>query len=305
MGAFMRGQHIPRAVEHSRVVLQGLSENLYSRVVDRFASAPLPPLVMVPFLKAYCRVYGVNTDELPSPFHSYRNFREFFARPVRTGLRHVDSQPARLTSPVDGAVLATGTFQDTPLRTLRIKGRLYTMEDLLGTEEIPEGLRTGGFTLFYLAPGDYHRFHSPLDGTVTGYDYLPGTCRPVNEFGRRIFPHLYVTNRRIVLWLRSDDTPPLEACLVLIGAMGVGRIVVRLGDEQISGSGDVEQHVRFDAPRPVERGEEIGRFDLGSSAILIWSTLTYRSTILAHEGPVKLGTPVVALGDRKQGELDA
>ena len=78
----MRGQHIPRAVVHSRTVLQGLSENLYCRVLDRFASTSLPPAVMVPFPRAYCRVYGVDTEEMASPFHSYRNFREFFSRPV-------------------------------------------------------------------------------------------------------------------------------------------------------------------------------------------------------------------------------
>lgn len=305
MCVLMRGQHIPRAMEHSRLVLQGLSENLYCRVLDRFASTSLPPFLMVPLLRAYCRVYRVNTDELPSPFHSYRSFREFFARPVRAGLRHIDTDPARLTSPVDGAILATGTFQDTPLQTLHIKGRLYTIGDLLGSRDIPAGMKTGGFVLFYLAPGDYHRVHSPIDGVVTGYDYLPGTCRPVNSLGRRMFPHLYVTNRRVVLWLRSSDDPVLEACLVLIGAMGVGNIVLSLGGRRLEACGDSEVHVRFDKPLELGRGEEIGQFDLGSSAILIWSTEIYRAAILAEEGPVKLGMPVVALGNRKQGEPDA
>ncbi|MBW2263532.1 MAG: hypothetical protein JRG91_16345, partial [Deltaproteobacteria bacterium] len=115
----MRGQQIPRAVVHSRTVLQGLSENLYSRVLDRFASTALPPFVLVPLLRAYCRVYGVDTEEMASPFHSYRNFREFFSRPVKAGLRHVDTDPSKLTSPVDGMVLATGIFQEAPLNTLR------------------------------------------------------------------------------------------------------------------------------------------------------------------------------------------
>ncbi len=301
----MRGQHIPRAVVHSRTVLQGLSENLYCRVLDRFASAALPPFVMVPFLRAYCRVYGVDTAEMASPFHSYRNFREFFSRPVKAGLRHVDTDPARLTSPVDGMVLAAGTFQESPLNTLRIKGRLYCIDDLLGTEDIPEGLRTGGYVLFYLAPGDYHRFHSPLDGVVTGYDYLPGTCRPVNTLGRKMFPHVYVTNRRVVLWLRSADDPGSEVCLVLIGAMGVGRIVLRIGGRLVEAAGNVEQHIRFDEPLVLERGQELGWFDLGSSALLIWSSRSAGSTILVDEGAVKLGVPVVALGSPGQVEPDA
>ncbi len=301
----MRGQHIPRAVVHSRTVLQGFSENLYCRVLDRFASTALPPFVMVPFLRAYCRVYGVDTEEVASPFHSYRNFREFFSRPVKAGLRHVDTDPSRMTSPVDGMVLATGTFQESPLNTLRIKGRLYCIDDLLGTEDIPEGLRTGGYVLFYLAPGDYHHFHSPLDGVVTGYDYLPGTCRPVNPLGRRMFPHVYVTNRRVVLWLRTADDPGSEVCLVLIGAMGVGKIVIKIGGRVVEAAGDVEQHIRFDEPVVLERGQDLGWFDLGSSALLIWSSRSAGSTILVDEGAVKLGMPVVALGSREQGEPDA
>lgn len=293
----MRGQHIPRAVVHSRTVLHGLSENLYCRVLDRFASTRLPPLFMVPILRAYSRVYGVATEEMASPFHSYRNFREFFARPVKAGLRHVDTNPSRLTSPVDGMVLATGTFREAPLHTLKIKGRLYSLEDLLGTEDVPPGLEEGGFALFYLAPGDYHRFHSPLDGAVTGYDYLPGTCLPVNRLGRKMFPTVYVTNRRLVLWLRSSDDPGTQVCLVLIGAMGVGKIAIRLDGRIVEGAGDIERHIRFDVPVPLERGQELGWFDLGSSALLIWSSRSSSSTILVDEGPVKLGMPVVALGE--------
>jgi phosphatidylserine decarboxylase len=291
----MRGQHIPRAVVRSRTVLQGLSENLYCRALDRFASTPLPPVVLVPFLRAYCRVYGVDTTEVASPFHSYRNFREFFSRPVKAGVRHVDTDPARLTSPVDGQVLATGIFQESPLSTMRIKGRLYSIDDLLGTEEIPTDLRSGAYVLFYLAPGDYHRFHAPVDGVITGYDYLPGTCRPVNTLGRRMFPHVYVTNRRVVLWLRSGDDPGSEVCLVLISAMGVGKIMLRLGDRIIETSGNVEQHIRFDEPVSLERGQELGWFDLGSSALLLWSSRSGSSTILVDEGPVKLGMPVASL----------
>jgi phosphatidylserine decarboxylase len=301
----MRGQHIPRAVVHSRTVLQGLSENLYCRVLDRFASTALPPLVMVPFLRAYCRVYGVDTNEMESPFHSYRNFREFFSRPVKAGLRHVDTDPSRLTSPVDGMVLATGTFQESPLNALRIKGRLYSLDDLLGTEEAHGDLVTGGYVLFYLAPGDYHRFHSPIDGVVTGYDYLPGTCRPVNTLGRRMFPHVYVTNRRVVLWMRTGDDPGSRVCLVLIGAMGVGKIMLRVGGRVVEAAGDIEQHIRFDEPVALERGQELGWFDLGSSALLIWSSRDNGSTILADEGPVKLGMPVVALASQRPGESDA
>jgi phosphatidylserine decarboxylase len=301
----MRGQHIPRAVEHSRVLLQGLSEHLYCRALDRFASTHLPPLLMVPLLRAYCRVYGVRTDELAAPFHEYSSFREFFGRRVRMGVRTVDTDPARLTSPVDGEILATGTFHEQPMLTLHIKGRLYTLGDLLGIDETPAELTSGGFVLFYLAPGDYHRFHSPVSGHVLGYDYLPGTCRPVNRFGRRLFPDLYVTNRRVVLWMRSLDDPPLELCLVLIGAMGVGRIVIDLDGLAFEGAGESERHERFAEPLAVDRGQEIGCFDLGSSAILIWSGRDYRTAITADEGPVRMGQSIVALGDRRQGEPDA
>jgi len=140
---------------------------------------------------------------------------------------------------------------------------------------------------------------------VTGYDYLPGTCRPVNTLGRKMFPHVYVTNRRVVLWLRTADDPGSLVCLVLIGAMGVGKIAIRIGGRVVEAEGSVERHVRFDEPVVLERGQELGWFDLGSSALLIWSSRSTGSTILVDEGAVKLGMPVVALGSQGQGEPDA
>jgi len=301
----MRIQHVPRALARSKVVIQGLSEHLYSRAVYALASTCLPPVMLVPMLRAYCRFYRVNTDELALPFDSYSNFREFFSRPVRPGLRPIDAGPARLTSPVDGDVLATGSFRNGPPETLRIKGKIYSLASLLGTSKVPDAFRSGGYVLFYLAPGDYHRIHSPMDGYVTAVDAIPGTCRPVNRIGRRFFPDLYVTNRRVVLWMRSDDEPALDAALVLIGAMGVGRILVDLDGISIEASKSDERHERFAEPVAVARGQEIGCFDLGSSALLVWSGDRCPTRILVKEGRVKVGECVVAKGDRARGEADA
>jgi len=276
-----------------------MSETLYGRLLDRFASQSLPPFVLSPFLKAYCKVYGVDTSDLETPFDDYGSFREFFVRPVRTGARTIDTHPDRLTSPVDGEILGSGWFQDRPLQTMRIKGRIYTVEDLVGRSDILDGIRTGAFQLYYLAPGDYHRFHSPTDGTVTGWDYIPGTCHPVNRIGRHLFPEVYVTNRRVVIWMRSALDPQMDVCLVLIGAMGVGRIVVDVDGERSEADGPDERRVRFDRPVPVERGQEIGCFDLGSSALLMWSEDGWRTTLLVEQGPVRLGDPVVSIGARR------
>lgn len=295
----MIGQHIPRAMEHSRSMIQGLSESLYCRFLDRVSVTDLPSFMMVPLLRAYSRVYHVDADDLATPFDGYSNLREFFTRQLRSGARHIDTDPSRVTSPVDGQVLTAGMFQEQPLQTVSIKGRLYTIEDLLGADAIPAGFRSGAYVLFYLAPGDYHRFHSPMDGTITQWDYLPGTCRPVNRLGRRLFPDVYVTNRRVVLWLRGGDDPALDACLVFIGAMGVGRIVIETDGLRIDGDGQQERHVKLDEPIPVSRGEELGRFELGSSALLICSADAYRTTILADDGPIRLGMPVLGISPRE------
>jgi phosphatidylserine decarboxylase len=220
-----------------------------------------------------------------------------------SGARHVDTDPAHLTSPVDGTVLASGMFQDIPLQTLTIKDRLYTIEDLLGTDERPAGFGSGAYVLFYLAPGDYHRFHSPLDGLVTGWDYLPGTCHPVNRIGRRLFPDLYVTNRRVVLWMETQDDPPLRLYLVLIGAMGVGRIAVDIDGLHIAGEGGEERHVRLDVPARVGRGDDLGRFDLGSSVLVVCSAADHRTTIIADEGPIRLGMPVISVTTREIADV--
>ncbi len=299
----MIGHHIPRTMAHSKAVLQGLSENLYGRFLDRFAGTDLPGFVMTPLLGAYCRVYDVDRGDLETPITGYHNLREFFVRPMKRGARHIDTDPARLTSPVDGAILATGLFLEQPLQTLRIKGKIYMIDDLLGTDVMPAGFRSGSYVLFYLAPGDYHRFHSPMGGVITGVDYLPGTCRPVNRIGRKLFPEVYVTNRRVVIWIRSTDDPPLDVALVLIGAMGVGRMLVRVGDRTIVGDGKKEIRYRMDEPVPLTKGQDLGQFEFGSSALLICSSDSYRTAILAEEGSVRLGMPVVTVARR--GETDA
>ena len=299
MRTFNLGQDLPRAMEHGRHVIQGFSEVMYSRVLDRLAEAHLPPGVLTPFLRAYCRVYDVDVAEVPSPLQDYRSFREFFVRPVRAGMRHVDNAPARLTSPVDARILASGLFDGQTPVTMRIKGRIYTLEDLLGTREAQGPIESGGFVLFYLAPGGYHRFHSPVAGSLTGVAYLPGTRRPVNRIGRRLFPDVYVTNRRVVVRIRAAGEPGLDVLLVLIGAMGVGRIVMEIGGRPMIGDGDLEWRARPDPPVTVGRGDEIGHFDLGSSAVLVWSGAG-KSTILAPDGPVKMGAPVVTLGTRRE-----
>ncbi len=255
MRTFILGQHIPRAMEHGRHVIQGFSETMYSRVLDRLAEARLPSSVMVPVLKAYCRIYDVDVAEVPSPLRDFHSFREFFVRPVKAGLRSVDTAPSRLTSPVDARILASGLFEGRTPVTLGIKGKLYTLDDLIGESDPSETFDSGGYMLLYLAPGGYHRFHSPLTGEVTGIDYLPGTCRPVNELGRRLFPNVYVTNRRVVIRIRSGGDSPVHVCLVLIGAMGVGRIIVDLHGRRMTGDGDEEGRTRLDQPTSVGRGD--------------------------------------------------
>ena len=228
-----------------------------SRAVGRLCDRQIPPGVSRPIFRAYSRAYGVNLEEAERSVGGYASFDEFFTRPLRPGARSISSDV--VVSPSDGRLSAVGRV-DTGAR-LFVKGQPYEVGELIGDVTDAARYSGGEFAIVYLAPGDYHRVHSPVDGNIELVRGIAGDLYPVNAIGQRHVPRLLVRNSRAAI---AIDTAGLgRVTVVLVGAVIVGRIPVTGVDAP-----DVPPGLHA-VGLPIARGGEIGVFHLGSTVVLL------------------------------------
>lgn len=210
-------------------------------------------------IRAYARKYGCDLSELDRDLGQFNSLQEFFSRPLKEGVRPLGGDPLDLLSPVDGRIQQQGLVQQGS--ALQIKGHEYSVADLLGGDAI--GLEGGHYFVLYLAPGDYHRIHSPVSGSLVGARHLPGSLWPLNQTSVRRLPSLYVRNERMVIELaRGTD----HFWLVLVGATVVGRI--RLAHDTGFGSRR-RRRAETTYQHQLERGGLLGWFETGSTVIVL------------------------------------
>jgi phosphatidylserine decarboxylase len=231
-----------------------------TKVMGRLADAKLPPAVAGAVVDLYVRAYQVDLGDTVPPEGAFPSFDAFFTRRLREGVRPLCPDPDALVSPADGRLEDAG-----PVHAggrLHIKGRGYEVADLVGDPAEVARYEGGQFAIVYLSPRDYHRVHAPIAGEITLIRSMPGDLFPVNAIGERHVPSLFSTNRRVAIVL---DTPSKgRVTVVMVGAMIVGRITVSAIEARDVPLGN---HV-IDPPRRVARGDEIGIFHLGSTAVV-------------------------------------
>lgn len=239
-------------------LLRALPRVRLSRAVGRLCDRELPSPVAQHLLRVYCRAYGVNLEEA-EPCGGYPSFDAFFTRGLRQGARTVSEDA--LVSPADGRLSAAGRID--PGARLFVKGQAYEVGELTGDPSDAARYTGGEFAVVYLAPGDYHRVHSPADGEVTLVRGIPGDLYPVNRIGELHVPGLFVRNSRVQIVLETRGLGRVS--VVMVGAVIVGRITV----SGIEGSDVPPGDHSFDPPRHVMRGDELGMFHLGSTVVLL------------------------------------
>lgn len=240
-------------------------------------------------IRWFVRRYGVNMAEAANPdITSYRTFNEFFTRPLREGIRPIAD--AAYVSPVDGVVSQCGPVSGECI--IQAKGHDYTVAALLGGDVALAGrFRNGQFATIYLSPRDYHRIHMPCAGRLRRMVYVPGDLFSVNPLTARTVPGLFARNERVVCIFEGDAGP---FALVLVGATIVGSMATVWHG--------VVNPPRREAPREwtyldgevvLEKGQEMGRFLLGSTVVAVFpeNTLSLADGWRA-ERPVCLGEPM-------------
>ncbi len=257
-------------------LLRVLPREQISRIVGQLCEQPLPAVVSSVVSRAYGLAFRVDMSEAAAPHGAYGSFDAFFTRPLREGLRPIAS--TAVVSPSDGRLSAFGPI-DAAARIF-VKGQHYEVAELLGDVQQAQRMVGGSYAVIYLSPRDYHRVHSPVDGQLVSVRGIAGDWYPVNALGERFVPQLFAKNRRVAVTLTGSATS--EVSLVFVGALIVGKISVHvLGNDDVT-AGDHP----INPPVSVRRGDEVGAFHLGSTAVVF---LPPGFEVVRSIGPIRLG----------------
>lgn len=237
-------------------------------------------------IRWFVKRYGVDMSEAAdSKVESYASFNDFFTRALRPAVR--PTAQARLVSPVDGAISQFGAIQHDQI--FQAKRHSYSTTALLGGDkELAEKFKNGHFATLYLSPKDYHRIHMPCDGKLTRMIHVPGALFSVNPTTARGVPGLFARNERVVCVFESPYGPFV---LVLVGATIVGSMAtVWHGVVNTERPRQVREWQYSEAPVLLEQGDEMGRFLLGSTVVMLFPRGPLRfNPEWMPGGPIRLG----------------
>jgi phosphatidylserine decarboxylase len=220
-------------------------------------------------IRAFVGRYGVNMDEAENPdIASYSSFNEFFTRPLKPGARPLAE--SALISPVDGAISQLGPIEGADgAQIFQAKGHSYSTTALVGGDAaLAKPFENGAFATLYLSPKDYHRIHMPCAGRLLRMIHVPGALFSVNPTTARGVPGLFARNERVVCVFESAAGPFV---LVLVGATIVGSMAtVWHGVINPPRPGTVRDWDYRDQDICLQQGDEMGRFLLGSTVVLLF-----------------------------------
>jgi phosphatidylserine decarboxylase len=273
-----------------------LPQHLLSGLMYRLARVQWAP-VRIPLIWAFIRLTGIRMAEAAEPDpRRYPHLNALFTRTLRPELRPPDPDPTAVLSPVDGTLSQLGTIAQG--RLIQAKGRDYGLKELLGGDGETERAYSGGsFVTLYLSPKDYHRIHMPLAGELRAMTHLPGRLFSVNAITAALVPGLFARNERV---LCQFETPAGAMAMVLVGAIFVGGIETVWAGEVTpakAAGGRAQTHADRQARAvSLARGAEMGRFNLGSTVILLFppGAVTW-DLHLTPGSPVRMGQRIGTL----------
>jgi phosphatidylserine decarboxylase len=216
-------------------------------------------------IRGFLKLYHVDmTEAAQTDPYRYGSFNEFFTRTLKDGARPIAGDAHAIASPVDGCVSEAGTLDRDLL--LQAKGRQYRLTELLASQPWASQFEGGSFATIYLAPFNYHRVHMPLRGELRETVYVPGRLFSVNAVTARHVPGLFARNERILTLFDSAAGP---FALVLVGALNVGSMATVWAGDITPAARRVITKIPA-PPTVLEKGAELGRFNMGSTVILLF-----------------------------------
>jgi phosphatidylserine decarboxylase len=244
-----------------------LPKHALSRLMHRLARSTTP-LVRNTLIRSVLRVYPqiqMSEARQPDPL-AYPSFNAFFTRALRADARVIEGEAGDLVSPVDGTISQLG--QVVAGQLLQAKGIHYSPAALLADEAAAARYANGAFACIYLAPYNYHRIHMPLAGRLVATRYVPGALYSVNAATARAIPGLFARNERVVC---EFDTALGPLAMVLVGALFVGSIETVYAGEinPPNARGGGVRDVTEGLGTELARGAELGRFNMGSTVVVL------------------------------------
>lgn len=224
-----------------------------------------------PFTNWFVKRFNVDMSEaVEEDPTAYACFNDFFTRALKEGARPIDDNAHSIVCPADGAISQLGDIEDG--RVFQAKGQSYSLTELLGGDaDIATPFMGGKFATVYLSPKDYHRVHMPLAGTLKTMIHVPGDLFSVNTVTAENVPRLFSRNERVVAIFDTEVGP---MAVVLVGAMIVASIETAWAGQVAPVKREIKttHYAEKDSNQPIQlaKGEEMGRFKLGSTAIVVF-----------------------------------
>jgi phosphatidylserine decarboxylase precursor len=262
-----------------RFLIELTNRKWLSLLLRKFTLSRWSRLLIRPYMKAY----QIPDGGWEKPIEQYSSLHEFFIRKLEKGRRLITEDPGQVISPVDGTVDACGRIEEGLV--LRVKGRVYSLEELVMDPALAGSFERGTYLVIYLSPADYHHFHSPVSGNILRTWAIGNRSYPVNRFGHCYGKKILTSNYRRLFEIRHQQG---HMIFIAIGAMLVNSIAV------VRGKGKIE------------RGEELGYFSFGSTVVLLFREGEFRlHPSIRVSGKIRMGEPIGTLLPVSLGHLDS
>lgn len=257
-----------------RILIELTNGKWSSSLIRKFSQSKISRLLIPSFVK----VYNINLQEMDQSLNEFSTLHELFTRKLKQDARAIHTELDSVVSPVDAVMESIGDI--TSDLSLMIKGKSYSLLDMLGNKDKAQKYVNGKYVLLYLSPSHYHRIHSPFSGRVVGQWTLGSKSYPVNRYGLKYGKDTLSKNFRKIT---EVETQYGVAAIVKVGAMFVNSIETTYDGETL------------------EKGEEIAYFTFGSTVILLFSGDTFKPLEnLITPTEIKVGEPIGLLKDQKE-----
>ena len=258
-----------------------LPKNAVSRAFGAFSRAKIPVFSKL-LMHGFAKYYDINLKESEIPENGFDNIHELFTRKLKKDARPIEDN-AEVVCPVDGRLTAFGMLDNENPEYMQAKGKFYSLESLVRSKELAKRFTGGIWATIYLSPHNYHRIHSPVSGNVIAAYYCPGALWPVNTGSVERIEGLFSINERLITHLVTYGGG--EILLIKVGATNVGRIAIDYKKDWFANSMPPPASrkaifTKWEAEQtyPYTKGQEIARFEMGSTVILVCNRVILQRT---------------------------
>lgn len=271
-----------------KILLGVLSLPVFSRLYGWFTRRKRPKFIIKRVIGFFMEAYEINMADYQGKPEDYQSLAEFFIRPLNGEKRGLEPQEDFLLSPADGVLTSIETI--TVDEASQIKGKRYAVSELIG--EVVDFSRGWHVAVIYLSPANYHRFHYPLGGRVKRYLHTGVRLFPVNSLGLNYIERLFIRNERYVLEMNSGGT---SWYISAVGATFVGSIRMEC---VYNNPEKRERHKWHGVEQDVQQLAEMGRFNLGSTIVMVLPSSLAQPLEEKVGQPVRVGEPIFKLLNR-------